>query len=253
MTESKHTAHIKSLLVGFSIIELLANKSVPLKFNEIHHETNIAKGNLYKYLNTLTSLGVIYRDKENGTYSLGTTLIKYGMTAINEENMVDKVRPFLEEINLKLKETTLLTTWTNEGPMIAKMIHSSIGLNLGGQVGTLLPIYSAGGKLFAAFKNGPIFENWKKKELEKMNSREIKDLTDQLDDIRKQNISFATGALADYVSSVAIPIFNYHHEIIGSIVVVGFEKTIPSDFKDERAQYLLAKGEEISREMGLEV
>ncbi|GAB3053214.1 IclR family transcriptional regulator [Virgibacillus ainsalahensis] len=251
MAEPKKGAQIQSLLVGFTIIDLLSKHTKPLKFNEIHHETNITKSNLYKYLNTLTSLGAVYRNKETGAYSLGTTLIQYGMSALNKENIMDKVNPFLEEINLKLEETTLLTTWTNEGPMIAQMIHSSSGLNLGGQVGSMLPIHSAGGKLFAAFQTGLISDIWKEKEYNKMSTEQVKELENELDEIRSQKIAFATGALATFVSSIAIPIFNYADNIVGSIVIVGFEKTIPSDKTDERSEYLRIKGKEISGEMGL--
>lgn len=251
MEEGKKATHIQSLMVGFKIIELLANKPSPLKFNEIHHETQISKSNLYKYLNTLTSLGILYRDKETGAYTLGTTLIKFGMNALNKENLIDKVNPYLQEINLALKETTLLTTWTNDGPMIVKMIHSSSGLNLGGQVGTILPIYSAAGKLFASFKNDPIFLHWKEKEYQHLSKEQIKCFEKELDIIRQQHIAFATGALAKYVASVAIPIFNYDYEIVGSIVVVGFDQSIPSTITDERSIYLLQKSREISKIMGM--
>lgn len=251
MTQKKKGTQIQSLRVGFTILDLLSKKDHPLKFNEIHHATDITKSNLYKYLNTLTSLGAVYRNKETGAYSLGTTIIKYGMSALNKEKILEKVNPFLQEINLKLKETTLLTAWTDDGPMIAKMIHSSSGLNLGGQVGTMLPIHSAGGKLFAAHKEGPIFQNWKEKEYDKLKQTRIKELENELEDIRSSHIAFASSALANFVSSVAIPIFNHDKEIVGSIVVVGFEKTIPADKTDERSQYLLTKGKEISKEMGL--
>ena len=250
MTKPKKGTQIQSLLVGFSIIDVLAKHPKPLKFNDIQHKTKITKSNLYKYLNTLTSLGVLYRDREDGTFSLGTTLIKYGMSAVNREDIVNKIKPFLEEINLKLKETTLFTVWTNEGPMIVKMIHSSSGLNLGGQVGTILPIHSAAGKLFAAYRNDPISRNWKEKEYEKLNKHKITELESKFEEIRNRKIAFATEALATFVSSVAIPIFRYDHEIIGSIVVVGFEKTIPMHPNDKLSQYLLGKGNEISRELG---
>jgi len=250
MTKSKKSNQIQSLLVGFSIIDLLAKHTKPLKFNEIHHETEISKSNLYKYLNTLTSLGILYRDKEDGAFSLGTTLIKYGMSAVNREDFVSKIKPFLEEINIKLKETTLLTVWTNEGPMIVNMIHSSSGLNLGGQVGTMLPIHSAAGKVFAAYKNNPISDKWKEKEYKKLKKPQITELESEFEEIRHEKIAFAKEALATFVSSVAIPVFRYDHEIIGSIVVVGFEKTIPMHPDDKLSQYLLDKGNEIFRELG---
>lgn len=250
MEENKKHTQIQSLLVGFSIIDRIAKNGSPMKFNDIHSDTKIAKSNLYKYLNTLTNLGILYRDKENGYYSLGSTLIQYGMAAINQEDLISKVTPFLHEINMKLKETTLLTVWTTNGPMIVKMIHSHLGLNLGGQVGTILPISSAAGKIFATFMQHPSTKSWIKEELSKLDEKTQKQLIIEFEKIKKDNISFANEALAPNISSCAIPIFNFEKELLGSIIVVGFEKSIPHTVENELSQYLLRKGKEISAIFG---
>jgi DNA-binding IclR family transcriptional regulator len=250
MTENKKHAQIQSLLVGFSIIDLIAKNGSPMKFNDIHHFTNIAKSNLYKYLNTLTNLGVLHRDKGSGLYSLGSTLIQYGMAAVNQEDLIGKITPFLHEINAKSKETTLLAVWTTNGPMIVKMIHSHLGLNLGGQVGTILPISSAAGKLFAAFKNDPSVNVWKESELSKLSKQAKDELITEFQLIADQKISFAQEALAPSIASAAIPIFNFEREILGSIIVVGFEKSIPDTIEHELSEYLLIKGKEISAVFG---
>ncbi|RSL32333.1 IclR family transcriptional regulator [Salibacterium salarium] len=250
MSEEKNKPQVQSLLVGFSVVELISKTSQPMKFNDIHHYTQITKSNLYKYLNTLTSLGILYRDPKTTLYSLGSTLIQYGMNALNKEDIINKLTPFLQQINLKTKETTLLSVWTQNGPMIAKMIHSNLGLNLGGQVGTFLPIHSAAGKLFAAFLNDPMSQAWKDTEQVNLTEEEIELLKEECLTITSQNISFAKESLAPSISSAAIPIFNYNDEISGSIIVVGFEKDIPNQVDQEISQYLLAKADEISKALG---
>lgn len=108
MSEYENLPRIQALLVGFWIIELVAKSPQPLKFNDIHHHTKITKSSLHKYLHSLTPLGVLYLNQETWLYSGGTTLIDYGITTLNRENIMEKVDPYLEDINILSKETTLL-------------------------------------------------------------------------------------------------------------------------------------------------
>lgn len=250
MSDKENLPKIQALIVGFSIIELVAKSPQPLKFNVIHHHTKITKSNLHKYLHTLTSLGILYRDQESGLYSGGYALIDYGMATANRENILDKVNPFLEEINILSKETTLLAVWTHDGPIINNMIHSRAGLNLGGQVGTVLPIHSAGGKLFAAMLNGPLMDEWVANETTHFSAEEKSTLQSDFAEIRKNGIAFASEALAPSISSIAIPIFNYDSHVLGAIIIVGFQGTVPSSLEDELSVQLLEKSEEISSIFG---
>lgn len=247
MLEKENVPRIQSLIVGFSIIELVTKSTQPLKFNDILHHTNITKSNLHKYLHTLTSLGALFRDQESGLYSGGPALIKYGMATANRENLLEKVNPFLEEINILTKETTLLAVWTHDGPTIIKMIHSQAGLNLGGQAGTVLPIYSAGGKLFAALADGPLMDDWITKETAYLTDEEKAALQKDFEMIQENKISFASDALAPSISSVAIPIFNYDKSLLGAIIIVGFQGTIPSEPEEELSIQLLEKSNSISK------
>ena len=60
--DKKIHSTVQSLEIGFSVIEIIAESPIPLKFNEIQERSNMTKSNLYKYLNTLTKIGVITRD-----------------------------------------------------------------------------------------------------------------------------------------------------------------------------------------------
>lgn len=252
MTKKQRTQKIQSLLVGFSIIDFVARSKKPVKFNDIHYATKITKSNLYKYLNTLTSLDVLYRDEETGLYSGGTTLIEYGMTIINNDNILEKVTPYLEKVNILSGATTLLTTWSYKGPVIVKMIDSREGLNLGGQVGTVLPIESAGGKLYATFKEGPLIEQWIESETKDISPTEYASLEKEFQSIKQNWIAFAHGALAPSIQSTAVPFFNYNNKIIGAFVIVGFENTIPKSLNDTLSDQLLNISYEVSNIFGYE-
>ena len=94
MEDIKKGTTIQSLQIGMGIIESIAKQRRPLKFTEIQDLTQITKSNLYKYLNTFTQLGILYRNKDTGEYVLGSKLIEYGMSAVDQENVIDRISPF---------------------------------------------------------------------------------------------------------------------------------------------------------------
>lgn len=241
---------IQSLEVGMGIVETIAKQGRPLKFSEIQELTQITKSNLYKYLNTFTQLGILYRNKDNGEYVLGSKLIEYGMAAVDQENVIDRISPFLHDINAKSSSTVLFSTWTQNGPMIVKDFNNNRGLNIGAQIGTFLPIRSATGKVFLSFMEEQKIQEWKTKEFREISSDKISQLEVECESIREKEIAFAREPLVSSVSSVSIPVLNYKKHLLGAVTVVSFSEFIPQDENNELARYLLDIGKEISGSFG---
>lgn len=246
MEAVKKGTTIQSLQIGMGIIDVVAKQRRPLKFTEIQDLTQITKSNLYKYLNTFTQLGILYRSKDTGEYVLGSKMIEYGMSAVDQENVSDRISPFLYEINEKSSSTVLFSRWTHNGPMIVKEINTNRGLNIGAQIGTILPIRSASGKVFMACMEEQIINDWKTSEFKKL----PKDLVNQLENeariIQEKGIAFAREPLVSSVSSVSFPIFNYKKNLLGTITVVGFSEMIPENENHELSRYFTQISKEIS-------
>jgi DNA-binding IclR family transcriptional regulator len=241
---------IQSLEVGMGIVDSIANQGRPLKFSEIQELTQITKSNLYKYLNTFTQLGILYRYQGTGEYVLGSKLIEYGMAAVDQENVIDRITPFMHEINVKFSNTVLFSSWTQNGPMILKDLNNNRGINIGAQIGTLLPIRSASGKVFMAFMDEQMIREWKEKEYMQISPDKVSQLEVECESIRKKEIAFAREPLVPSVSSVSIPILNYKKKLLGSITVVGFSEFIPQNENNELSQFLIGISKEISASFG---
>ncbi len=250
MAEIKASNVIQSLQVGCDILELIASSGRALKYNEIYELTGMTKSNLHKYLNTLTLVGFLYRDKSTGLYTLGSKLVEYGMKAVNQENVVERVMPFLQEINNTCKNTVLLTTWSQNGPMVVRLMNSLEGLNIGAQIGTLLPALSAAGKIFTAFSDESQTADWRSKEWEQLSDQQKNEFLKDIDTVKEYAIAFASEPLVPSISSIAIPIFNFEERLLGVIVVVGFSHTIASRLDDMMSQYLVKMRNEIAEAFG---
>lgn len=250
MNEIKKGTVIQSLQVGISILDLIARHGQPMSFTEIFEKTQITKSNLYKYLNTFTQLGMLYRDKKSGTYLLGSKMVEYGMAAVNQENLVERVTPFMHDINRECNETVLLSVWTSNGPMVIQIVNSHQRINIGAEMGTYLPLLSAAGRVFAAFMEPLRIEKWMQEHTATFSPERKKSLETELQAIREQRISFAREPLVSSVSSVALPILNFKRTMLGALIVVGFSQSIPDHVDHPLSQYLLRMGKEISEAFG---
>lgn len=237
---------IQSLQVGINIIDLIAKNNKPMRFNEIHAQTSMAKSNLYKYLNTLTDLGLLYRDKSRGVYMLGSKLVEYGMAAVDSENVVERITPFLLEINRKWNETVLLVMWTVKGPIVVRIFNGNKRFNIGAQLGSYLPLLSASGKIFAAFMAEGEKKEWMERELASLNQEERERLFQELEQIKKDHIAFAKEALVPQVHSISLPVLNFDHQLQAAITLVGFDQDIPLNKENPLCEFLL----KIKREAG---
>ena len=240
MKPKKSRDTIQSLQLGISIIDCLAKANRPLKVAEIQEATQITKSNLYKYLNTLLEANLIYRNPDTGFYDLGSKLIQYGMAAIENQDVVAKITPYLQEMGQHTNSSVIFAVPTYSGPIIVKIIRSNHILNIGAELGALLPANSSAGKIFRVFSSKWVIDNW-----EGQADSVISE--DEYAAIQNEKIAFATEPLISEVSSVAIPVFSFNEELIGIISIVGFTSDITETLQNETSQYIQNMQSEISQ------
>ncbi|MCU9594509.1 IclR family transcriptional regulator [Caldibacillus thermolactis] len=241
---------IGSLIHGFNIINIIANSDTPLKFTEIQELSGLSKSNLYKYLNTLTQLEVLYRDPRQGDYSLGYKLLQYGNATIKNHDPISKLKPYCKEISDLTNMSTSLSIWLNDSPTITNIWNTNYGLNIGAQIGTKLPIMSAAGKIFAAFANSKEVYEWIKKETENNPDLDLDQLKKELENIREQHVAFAIEPLIKHVSSWSLPILNYKNELIAAVAIIGFTEEVPRAVSSEIVQKVINITKEMSNIFG---
>ena len=250
MEVTKSSSMIQSLQIGIGILEVISEQKRPLKFNEILELTNFSKSNLYKYLNTFVHSQMLYRDKETGTYVLGSQLIKFGMIASDQDNVLGRISPFLEAISKKSACSVTFSIWTENGPMVIKLFNNNLGFNIGVQVGTILPVTSSAGKIFLAFKEDYFLEQWREKEFKLLSPEIIEGLEQELSIIRQNEITFSNEPIVASVSSISFPVFNYQKQLLAAVSVVGFNEQIPMNEEEELSQYIIGISREISNSLG---
>ena len=243
MENAKPTNIIQSLQVGMSIIDSIAAYGRPMRFSDILESTNTTKSNLYKYLNTLTLLDLLYRDPATGHYTLGAKLIQYGMLAVNQEDdITSRATPFIEEMCNHTNHTILLTIWTNKGPIIIKIQNPPYLLNIGAQLGTILPPHSSAGKIYLSYLDADQTKSW----VEDYEGEKEGISQEEILLIKQEKIALASEPIISSISSISVPILNYQEHLLGTLTIVGFKGEIPDSIHHPLSVYLRKKSSELS-------
>lgn len=249
MSKNINLPIIQSLQTGIELINKLVKQNQPLKFTDIERLTTMSKSSLHKYLNTLTNEGILFRNTE-GTYYLGSKLIEFGNAAIGSVNLVDMSGPYLKEISQKVNLTTLLQVWTNSGPVIANIWSTHLGLNIGAEIGTKLPALSSAGKIYLAFGDENVIEEWQNKELKNLTIEQQNKLKKEVIEVKESKFAYAAEPIIEHISSFSVPILNYDNKINGCVTVVGFNTQIPKSVNSKISLEVQDKVLKISQNFG---
>ena len=251
MTTENKTTVIQSLQIGLNILEILAKEKEPLKFTDIQNRTSMTKSNLYKYLATLSQFGMIYRNPQTNTYTLGHKLVQLGNVALSHTSIIEMVIPYFKKINEQTNLTVLLAVPSPQGPLISYISNSvEYGINIGAQMGTHLPLNCSTGIVFSTFEKNAMMKAWELEELKKFSESELEQFKKEKENTKQFYFATKKEPLVTHVSSFSVPILNFNEELLGAITVVGITDTVPKTLNDPTGQFVLGTAMEISEYYG---
>src|SRR5690606_5323732 len=112
---------IQSVDRALSIMEALSLSDTPLMLNEIAKLTGINLSTYHHLIKTMVKRGyIVYAGRSNG-YSLSTKLEAIAQRSVREFNLVEFVRPKLQELNLDLREAVQMAVL--RGPALVSHIR----------------------------------------------------------------------------------------------------------------------------------
>lgn len=170
------------------------------------------------------------------------------MAAVDQENVLDRITPYLEELNSTTQSTVLYSIWTQSGPMVIKMLNVSHGFNIGAQIGTVLPPNSATGKIFMAFMDETSVKEWK--EAERIHPDQLQLLESEVMIVKEKEISFGQETLVPSAASISFPILNYKRNLLGAITIVGFLNQVPTNEEADLSKVIIGISKQISKSFG---
>ena len=193
---------------------------------ELNTILNSPKSSLLNLLRPLVATG--YLNLQSGRYRLGPAIFRLAGTIMSVWNFSNAVRPFLEELAQRSRESVYLGVLDRVGNVITYVdsIDSPHSIRYSVPVGAVRPLYcTAAGRVLLAFADKRYQEDYiASTKLTVRTPRTVstqKALREELERVRKSRISVSIGEMFPESAAISAPVFGADGTIAAAIAVGG--------------------------------
>ncbi len=148
---SKQQDSVSSVLKVFGILQALGDEH-EIGVTELSQRVMMSKSTVYRFLQTMKSLGYVTQEGENDKYSLTLKLFDLGAKALQHVDLIRIADQQMRILSKETRETIHLGAMEEESIVYLHKIDSLYNLRMYSRVGRRNPLYSTAiGKVLLAW------------------------------------------------------------------------------------------------------
>lgn len=249
------TYSVPSVSRAMRILELLAQSQRGLTLSDINRKLGIPKSSAHVLIKTLELMGYLKISKINGRYCFGLKLVSLSNMALENLDLREQARPFLQDLMLRTGLTVHLAILEGAEAVIIEKIEAPGMLRLATWVGRRLDANSSGvGKALLAFAvDGSYDQRFFGRPMARHNKNTISSperLARELKRVRELGYAFEDEEGEIGFRCIGVPLYDSAHRAIAAISVAGTTLQISSDRVSKLASLLKATALHISAHLG---
>ena len=251
---SKQQDSVSSVLKVFGILQALGDEH-EIGVTELSQRVMMSKSTVYRFLQTMKSLGYVRQEGENDKYSLTLKLFDLGAKALQHVDLIRIADQQMRILSKETRETIHLGTMEEESIVYLHKIDSLYNLRMYSRVGRRNPLYSTAiGKVLLAWRDRDevkqILEGVEYKRSTERTITSTEALLPVLDQVREQGYGEDNEEQEEGLRCIAVPVFDRF-----GVVIAGLSISFPTlRFSEERLQEYVAMlhtaARKISAQMG---
>jgi DNA-binding IclR family transcriptional regulator len=245
--KSKTVLLVPSVAQASKILLFLAqNQSGKTTLTGICRHVAVHKSQAHSILNTLRHFGLIEKDPERKTYSLGAGLLFLSSKVLQQLDLRVAAAPFLRKLSRKTNSTAFFFIRVDRHVYTVAKDEGAQDIGITIRQGNRFPLtWGAHGKVFLAFlpetdketilSSGDLYVHGGPSSFDPVR------LEKELDGCRRTGYAVDLGEMKTGIHAAASPVFGPSGKLIGSIVIMGtFPKPLAARYGLETAK--IARG-----------
>ena len=215
----------RSLERALRILMSFCPNNMPLGAGELSARLDIHPSTVSRLAQVLAANGFLMQDEYTKKYTLGRAAGDLGRAVFSSLNdhLVVIAQPVLDDFCHRIGYSVALEIATEEGTFLAYQRHGSRRLQVSAILGESLPVHAASGaKAVLAFSDPALADRLMQRELERLTPNTVIDtrlLKKQLEEIRKNGVSYDLGELDVDVHTMAAPVFDHTNKPVAAVVL----------------------------------
>lgn len=234
----------QSTVAAFTILEEMAARGEPSRVTDLANALSMPRARIYRYLQTLVSLGYVRQDPATERYRLTLKLFHIGQAIADSTQLTSVARPVMVALRDAVSQTVTLSLPEDDGMRVMDIVRVETPVQIVTRPGAVLPFCtSAQGKLALA---------WGKPEIQAL-ARDADmpaALADEIDKARRIGWAVAPEEALPGVNAVSAPIFDVETRFVATITVVGSVQHIKPEPAELYTDAVTRAAREISADLG---
>lgn len=209
---------------ALEVLDQVASFERPVRFAELLESSPFPKATLYRFVQTLTSQGMLSFDPERQTYTPGIRLLRLAHSAWKQSSLAPIARPYLDRLAGNVHESVHLAQLEAGHVLFVDKRKATDMFETLAATGRVAPSYCTGvGKAILAFMP----EDRRQRALQMQafvpytphSHKTVDSLLPELEIIRRDGIAFDREEHERGIISIAAPILRRGEDVIGAISI----------------------------------
>jgi DNA-binding IclR family transcriptional regulator len=246
----------QSLAHGLEILLLYDHSALHLSVADISNRLKYSQSKSYRLVRTLVKYRLLRGDHGTGRYTLGSNVLRLGLLAQQQFNIVTIARPYMKELSQMTKETVLLTAVNGTKGIVLDRVESEEPIRYSlFQPGASIPLHAgASSEILMAYLPE---EDWnriiEREGLKRYTPNTITKVTQlkaHLREIRRRGYAFSDQEVDRDVRAIAAPILNGLDEAVAGLSVAGPAYRINKGKVYSYARLVMQYAQKVSMQIG---
>ncbi len=209
---------------ALDILDLVASFGRPVRFSEVLDQADFPKATVYRFIQTLTSQGMLMYDPDRQTYAPGIRLVRLAHAAWQQSSLAPVARPHIEKLAQDVGETIHLAQMDHAQVLYVDKIDPSKPIEMYSQAGKIGPAYCTGvGKAMMAYLDAArladVIGQQSFHVFTEFTLSDAEALRAELIDIRSNGYGFDREEHEPGIICVALPILTARGRVLGALSV----------------------------------
>jgi DNA-binding IclR family transcriptional regulator len=223
--------------------------------SELARQVGLNRSTTYRILLSLERTGLVRKDEETGTYSLGLATFEIGNAYLSQMDLIQVCRPVMADLAQKVQETVHLAVLSNQEIVYVEKVDSPRTLGVISKIGQRGPLYSTAlGKVLLAHQpkqeQSKIIREMRLKPFTVNTITSKKDLVKELKRVREQGYALDQRESEIDIECIGAAIKNYLGDTIAALSISGPQKKIKTAGDKEFINSVVEAANLISSKMG---
>lgn len=220
---------------ALQILDLIARFDRPIRFKEIEENSPFPKASTYRFVQTLTSQGMLSYHPEEQRYSLGIRLVRLAHNAWKHASLAPVAADDLNQLAQQTGQTVHLAQMDHGQVLYVDKRNATSPVSMFSDAGKVGPAYCTGvGKAMLAFLAPDVQDRIIAQQSFYAHTNNTitsaQSLRDELSAIRKNGFAFDNEEHESGIICIAMPILGADQSVVGALSITGSTQRI--NFED---------------------